>query len=223
MSSTPGPARVDVRATRPEDCARINEITRRVYGTNWPAGTLEGHQKIFPEGQLVAVERDTGRIVGFAASLIIQWDEYEVDDAWRDFTDAGHFTNHDPVNGHTLYGAEVMVDPDARRLGIGSALYGARRELVRRLGLWRIRAHSRLAGYHRVAERMSARDYVRAILRGELTDPTLSFQLRWGFEVLAVVSGYLRTDPESLGYAALIEWVNEQAVPPGTTAHRRFE
>ena len=49
-------------------------------------------------------------------------------------------------------------------------------------------------------------------MRGEIGDPTLSFQLRQGFHVLAVVQGYLRNDPESLGYAAVIEWINEAVV-----------
>ncbi|MFZ0429349.1 MAG: carbon-nitrogen hydrolase, partial [Acidobacteriota bacterium] len=39
-------------------------------------------------------------------------------------------------------------------------------------------------------------------------DPTLTFQLRHGFRVLGVVSDYLKNDPESLGHAALIEWLN---------------
>jgi hypothetical protein len=47
-------------------------------------------------------------------------------------------------------------------------------------------------------------------VQGELSDPTLSFQLRRGFRVLATVSGYLRHDPESLGYAAVIEWLNPE-------------
>jgi hypothetical protein len=42
-----------------------------------------------------------------------------------------------------------------------------------------------------------------------LGDPTLSFQLRRGFDVIAVVSNYLRHDPESLGYAAIIERLNK--------------
>ena len=50
--------------------------------------------------------------------------------------------------------------------------------------------------------------YVRKVVRGELGDPTLSFQLRHGFTVIAVVGGYLRNDPESLGHAAIIEWLN---------------
>ena len=49
---------------------------------------------------------------------------------------------------------------------------------------------------------------------GTLADPTLSFQLSQGFEVLAVVSGYLLHDPESLGYAAVIEWLNPNVATP---------
>ena len=49
---------------------------------------------------------------------------------------------------------------------------------------------------------------------GQLADPTLSFQLKRGFRVLAVVAGYLRHDPESLGYAAVIELVNAAVARP---------
>ncbi len=110
--------------------------------------------------------------------------------------------------GRTLYGAEVMVHPEIRGSGIGGKLYDARRALAERLGLLRIRAGARLRGYHRYAERMDAREYVRRVVRGSYRDPTLSFQIHRGFHVLAVVSGYLRHDPESLGWAAVIEWLN---------------
>jgi hypothetical protein len=103
-----------------------------------------------------------------------------------------------------------MVAPALQGPGIGTRLYEARRALVRRLGLRRIRAGARLRGYHRVADRMTPEEYVRAVERGELYDPTLSFQLKRGFRVLAVVGGYLRHDPESLGYAAVIEWLNPE-------------
>ncbi|HEX9636855.1 MAG TPA: GNAT family N-acetyltransferase, partial [Acidobacteriota bacterium] len=140
--------------------------------------------------------------------------------SWLDFTNYGMFTNHDPENGRTLYGAEVMVDPAAQRRGVGSKLYQARRALVQRLGLRRIRAAARLRGYHRHAKRLSAEEYVRKIVRGELRDPTLSFQIKHGFEVIAVVEGYLRHDPESLGYAAVIEWLNPEVAKPEDSAGR---
>lgn len=203
-------APVVVRNTRPEDFAGVIEMTREVYPDSraWSERQLESHRRLFPAGQFVAVEEGTDLIVGMAASLILSWDDYEIHTNWRELTDAGMFTNHDPEHGRTLYGAEVMVRPSHQGLGIGKKIYAARRDLVRELGLLRIRAGARLRGYHRYAERMSAEEYVRRVVRGDLGDPTLSFQLKEGFEVIAVVPDYLRNDPASLGYAAVIEWLN---------------
>jgi GNAT superfamily N-acetyltransferase len=205
-----------VRMTRPENFPGIVELCREVYPGSpaWNAEQLASHLRVFPEGQFVAFEMGSGRVVGMAASLIVLWDDYEMDMTWRDFTDHGMFTNHDPEYGRTLYGAEVMVHPSLQGKGIGRKLYTARRKLVERLGLLRIRAGARLRGYHRYAEKMSPQDYVRRVVKGELRDPTLSFQLRHGFRVLTVVEDYLRHDPESLGYAAVIEWLNEKVAKP---------
>lgn len=204
--------RLRVRQTGPGDIPGIVALSARIYGpmAAWQPQMLASHLEVFPEGQFVAVVSDpaTGeRVVGMAASLVILWDDYDLTDTWRDFTDAGMFTNHDPA-GRTLYGAEVMSDPERRGQGVGSALYTARRRLVERLGLLRIRAGARLRGYHRVADRMSAEAYVVEVVRRRRRDPTLSFQLHRGFAVIGVVGGYLRRDPESLGWAAVIEWLN---------------
>lgn len=201
---------VSVRNTRPEDFPAIERISRLVYPNDfpWSAEYLSRHREIFPEGQLVAVDRSSGEVVGMAASLIVTWDDYEHLDTYNDFTSEGWFTNHDPT-GRTLYGAEVMVDPDRRGEGIGSKLYDARKALAKRLGLLRIRAGARLAGYSQHAHELSAEDYVRAVIAGDLYDSTLSFQLRRGFRVLSVVPDYFARDPRSRGYAAIIEWLNE--------------
>jgi len=203
-----GSAEVIVRNTKPEDFPAITEVCREVYpGTPpWGEEQLASHLRVFSEGQLVA--ELGGRVVGMAASLIVRWDDYELQDNWRDMTDHGMFTNHDP-EGRTLYGAEVMVRPSVQGRGVGKALYQARRELVERLELLRIRAGARLRDYHKHAQKMTAREYVKKVVRGELADSTLTFQLRQGFHVLAVAGGYLLHDPESLGYAAVIEWLNE--------------
>ena len=204
------------------DFTHIQELTRKVYPESapWKEEQLASQLQVFPAGQLTAVESDTQHVVGLALSLIIRWDDYEPTASWLDFTNYGMFTTHDPENGRTLYGAEVMVDPAAQRRGVGSKLYQARRALVQRLGLRRIRAAARLRGYHRHAKRLSAEEYVRKIVRGELRDPTLSFQIKHGFEVIAVVEGYLRHDPESLGYAAVIEWLNPEVAKPEDSAGR---
>ena len=53
-------------------------------------------------------------VVGMAASLIVLWDDYEIRDNWRDFTDGGMFTDHDPQHGRTLYGAVTRPVPRPR-------------------------------------------------------------------------------------------------------------
>lgn len=216
-----------MRNTRPEDFAGIVEMSRAVYPGSppWTERQLASHREHFPEGQHVAVEEPPGRVAGMAASLIILWDDYEPRASWRDFTDGGMFTNHDPDEGHTLYGAEVMVNPSLQGRGIGKALYAARRELVRRLGLLRIRAGARLRGYHHYAHAMTAEEYVRRVVHGELGDPTLSFQLKEGFRVFGVVQHYLGHDPASQGCAALIEWLNPDLARPEDTSGRdaRFD
>lgn len=200
---------VKVRPMEPRDFPGIIELCERTYpgSAPWTEAQLSRHLELFAEGQLVAVDRGQ-EVVGYAASLIVFWEDHSMDVTWRDITDYGRFSTHDPAMGRTLYGAEVMVHPEIRGSGIGGKLYDARRALAERLGLLRIRAGARLRGYHKMADRMSAEEYVRGVVHHAYRDPTLSFQLNRGFHVLAVVEGYLRNDPESLGWAAVIEWLN---------------
>jgi len=212
---------VTVRQTTAKDFAGIAGLCGAIYpgSPSWTPAQLASHLEVFPEGQLVA-ELD-GRIVGMAASLIVLWDDYPMDTSWRDFTANGTFRNHDPDRGRTLYGAEVMVRPAFQGKGIGKLLYQERRAIVERRGLLRIRAGARLAGYHRYVDRMTAEQYTRRVVIHELSDPTLSFQLSQGFEVIGVAANYLRSDPESLGYAAVIEWLNPAVATPEDFAARQ--
>jgi GNAT superfamily N-acetyltransferase len=216
-----------VRNTTPADFEGIQDMSREVYTASppWSDAQLSSHLTVFPEGQFVAVDAESGHVVGTAASLIVLWDDYDLATGWHDFTDSGMFTNHDPERGRTLYGAEIMVRPGLQGRGIGKKLYQARRRLVETRGLLRIRAGARLRGYHRYAGEMSAEDYVVRVVNGTIGDPTLSFQLRQGFRVLAVVPAYLRRDPESLGFAAVIEWINAAVAKPDDYGHGdpRFE
>lgn len=210
---------IRVRPTRPEDFPSIHRISRAIYPDSpaWSDAQLTSHLAMFPEGQLVA--EDAGEVVGMAASLVVLWDDYSYDTSWREFTDNGMFTNHDPVHGRTLYGAEIMVDPARQGQGIGKALYQGRRDICRRLRLLRIRAGARLAGYHRYQDHMTPEEYTERVVRGTLSDPTLTFQLKRGFKVLAVARDYLRHDPESFGHAAVIEWINPEVATPADYGH----
>jgi hypothetical protein len=107
-----------------------------------------------------------------------------------------------------------MVDPASQGRGVGKAIYTARWNLVLSLSLLRVRAGARLAGYHHVAHRLTPRRYVLDVIAGRLTDPTLSFQLKRGFRVIAVAENYLRHDPKSHGHAAVIERINHTVAKP---------
>ena len=211
-----GDADVVVRNTTPGDFEAIAALSAAVYTASqpWSVAQLASHHEVFPEGQFVAIERASGRLLGMAASLLLAWDDYAPDASWKEFTSRGTFKNHDPERGRTLYGAELMTAPWARGLGVGSALYDARRALARGLSLLRIRAGSRLRGYGAVAAIVSPIQYVIDVVRGLRIDPTLSFQLHRGFRVIDVVGGYLNHDPESLGFAATIEWLNPEMATP---------
>ncbi|MDH4036864.1 MAG: GNAT family N-acetyltransferase [Candidatus Krumholzibacteria bacterium] len=201
-----------VRGLQPADFAAVQRLSLKIYpdAPPWDDTQLFSHLRVFAEGQFVAQRDADGRIVGYAASLIVFWDDYEPTDTWRDFTDHGMFTNHDPENGRTLYAADVMVDPDCQGQGVGKLIYQAREKLLRDRRLLRIRAGARLQGYHRYHQEMAVEEYVRRVVDGELSDATLSFQLKRGFKVLGVVHGYMRHDPLSMGYAAVIEYLNDE-------------
>ncbi len=213
---------VVVRNTEPRDFAGITELCSRIYPDTapWNAEQLSSHLQVFPEGQFVAVHGAEEQVVGMSASLIVDWEDYKTLDDWEQFTADGMFTNHDPKRGRTLYGAEVIVDPTLQHHGIGDKIYSARRALTESHKLLRIRAGSRLRGYCRCAARLKPDDYVVGVVEGHEYDPTLSFQLKEGFHVVAVVPHYLSDDPESLGYAAVIEWLNPQLIREEHIANR---
>jgi ribosomal protein S18 acetylase RimI-like enzyme len=221
MDSAPHQA-VIVRNTQPGDFAAITELCSRIYPDTapWNGEQLASHLSVFPEGQFVAVHGPQENVVGMSASLIVDWEDYRTLDDWERFTADGMFTNHDPHRGRTLYGAEVIVDPALQHHGIGDKIYSARRALTESHKLLRIRAGSRLRGYGHCAARLKPQDYVVAVVEGQEYDPTLSFQLKEGFHVVAVVPHYLTDDPESLGYAAVIEWLNPELIRNEHIANR---
>jgi GNAT superfamily N-acetyltransferase len=174
------------------------------YGMIWPSSFLQSHMNIFPEGQLCAEVE--GKIVGSASSLIVSLRSDHADHTWDDITGHGLFTNHD-ANGDSLYGADISIHPEFRNKAIGTMLYNVRKAMTIRLKLRRMIAGGRLYNYHRYAGIMSAQEYAEKVVKGELSDPVLSFQIKNGFRFIKVLSDYLY-DKRSLNYASFIEWLN---------------
>jgi predicted amidohydrolase/ribosomal protein S18 acetylase RimI-like enzyme len=201
--------KAEIRPMLPTDIQAVVDLQVRVFPEmpKWTEGELGQHLSVFPEGQLVAVDGQRN-IIGSASSLIIDWDDYADSAKWPTITGYGTFSTHNPL-GKTLYGADMCVDPSARRRGVGSLLYEARKAMVRQRGLKRLLTGGRIPGYAEVARSMTPQEYVAEVVRGKKKDPTLSFQLANGLIVLDVVPEYL-DDPESRGYATLLEWLNPE-------------
>ncbi|MEX0773985.1 MAG: carbon-nitrogen hydrolase family protein [Balneolales bacterium] len=161
--------------------------------------------KQFKEGQIGVFYGD--ELIGSASSLILDLDEYSKNHTWNEIADEGYIKNHDG-EGDTLYGIEVMVDPEYREMKIGRRIYDARKELCVRLNLKRILVGGRVPNYHKYQNDMSVHEYVRSVASKKIYDPVLTFQLQNGLIVKRIISNYLDEDHESCGYATLMEWVN---------------
>ena len=207
----PRPTGVKVRNTIKNDIPQIIDLDKQSfpflakYGNIWKAEELESHLSIFPEGQFVAVEPD-GTIVGSASTLIVSLDPEYKEHTWLGITANGMFTNHS-YDGDSLYGADISSHPKHRHEGIGSILYDARKELAVKMNLRRMIAGGRLFNYCDYADKMSALEYAEKVIRGELRDPVLSFELVNGFKFIKILPNYL-DDVRSLNYASFIEWLN---------------
>ena len=166
---------------------------------------FEDHIDLFQQGQLCA--ELNGRIVGSASSLIVSLIPDYPDHSWYDI--AGNrriFTSHDP-KGDSLYGDDICTHPDFRRLGIATMLFNARKELAMKLNLKRVIAGGRLYNYCEYAHILSPDEYVNKVVKAEIKDPVLSFDLKNGFKYIKILPEYIY-DSRSLNYAAFIEWLN---------------
>lgn len=122
--------KIELRNIEFEDIDEILKLQQICFPNNmepWERDQLESHLRIFPEGQFCVTYE--GKIVGSCSSLMLNFDEYDDKHTWDEITDKGYITNHDP-EGFNLYGIEVMVHPEYRRMKIGARLYEARKELA---------------------------------------------------------------------------------------------
>ncbi|WP_166246181.1 GNAT family N-acetyltransferase [Paenibacillus turpanensis] len=170
----------------------------------WNKEQLHSHVTRFPEGAL-CIEAG-GRLAGSMTGLRMHFDPAQPGHSWAEATDNGYIRNHDP-QGETLYIVDISVSPAFRGYGLGRWLMHAMYETVVQLGMERLLGGGRMSGYHREAERLTAQQYLDTVLRGELSDPVISFLLRCGRTPVMLVENYL-DDEESRNYGVLMEWKN---------------
>lgn len=203
-----------IASTAPEHAGELERLQDIVFPTlaieeRFRAPHYRKHLEIFPEGQFVAL--DDERVVGATTTLRLHFDFEHIEHTFADIIQGGWLTSHDPT-GDWLYGADIGVHPDYRGRGIARALYAARQELVRRLGLKGQVTVGMMRGYGAVRDRMTAEEYYRALQEGRIVDPTLSAQMHIGFEPRALLPNYLN-DPVCDKYGVLIVLEASREVP----------
>jgi GNAT superfamily N-acetyltransferase len=208
-----------VHRTGPEHVARLGELQRIVFPTLAPEQRFEArhylrHLELFPAGQFCVVDPSADRVVGMTSTVRASFDLVQPGHTFDDVIQGGWLTSHEPA-GAWLYGADIGTHPDYRGRGIARALYAVRHELVRTLGLEGQVTVGMPSGFGAVKHAISIEQYRDELVAGTRTDPTITAQQKIGFEVRAIMPGYL-DDPICDRYGIVLVLPREKEVrfPP---------
>jgi len=190
---------------------------RDAYGIPWNKDCddcfdyedFESHIAVFPEGQFVAQrisEPVAGNCVGMASTMRTSRPPSAPALPWREAIGDLKLAAHEP-SGDWLYGVEMAVHTNYQRGGIGFGLYRARFQFLRSLRLRGWYAVGMLMGYKNYASQMDVRSYGEKVIAGEIKDPTVSLQLKLGFQARGIVENYC-DEPAAGDAGVLIVWEN---------------
>jgi hypothetical protein len=104
------------------------------------------------------------------------------------------------------------VHPAYQGRGVGGKLIEARYDIIRDLNLRGMVAGSLIIDYYKVADEVSADQYVRDVIAGVRFDNNLTKQLKKGFQVHSLIPNYSNTY-ESMNWGVEIVWNNPDYTP----------
>lgn len=186
-----------VRNTLKEDAVQLEALQYLIFPNLAEDEILHApqyikHLEIFPEGQFVICDKEN--II--AATTTMRY-HFDINDqshhTFFEIMGGGWLTTHDP-DGEWLYGLDVGVHPFYRGKGLAKELYRARQYVCKQLGLKGQMTVGMLNGFYRQKDTMSIEMYFDKVRQGELFDPTVSVQLKVGFEITGLMTDYLN-DP----------------------------
>ena len=161
---------------------------------------------LFPEGAFMVLDGE--RVVAMASGVFVNYDITEPQHVMDEVVGPLGVEFHDP-DGEWYYGIDIAVDPEYRGRGIAKRLYELRKQVVIDHDKRGIIAGGVIPGYADHKDTMTAAEYVDAVVRGDLRDPTLSVQLSNGFEATGVIADYVH-DESTDNWASFIVWKNPQ-------------
>ena len=94
--------------------------------------------------------------------------------------------------------------PSYRGMGLARILYRARHEMAQMLGLKGQLTVGMMSGYGAVSNEMSGEAYYQELIAGKRKDPTLTKQMKIGFEPIALMPEHLN-DPVCGNFGVLIK------------------
>lgn len=170
----------------------------------WKIEHLEQHIRVFPEGQFVAVHE--GKVIGSCTSIIIPEETWSSHLSFDETVGSLFLSNHTP-DGNTLFGVDISVHPDYRKIGVGRSLYQARFSLTRTLKLKRYATSVRIPDFSSFHQQtgLDKDIYVKKVSSLEITDRTLTPFIKMGFKVDCIVENHM-DDPESGNAAVSLIW-----------------
>ncbi len=183
----------------------LEELQRIVFPTlldeeRFHAAQYLKHIEIFPEGQLMVLFQ--GKVIAATSTLRYNFDMNSPYHQFSDIMGGGWLTTHQP-NGAWLYGLDVSVHPAHRGKGLARLIYRTRHEIVTSLKLKGQVIVGMMSGYGKLKESLSAEEYFEKIKSKELFDPTVSVQMKMGFEPQLLIPNYL-SDPICDDYGILL-------------------
>lgn len=204
--------------TAREHCDGLAALQQAAFPTLSPdeyfsAAMYRAHVDVFPDGQFaaLALTPDGEQVVG-GTTTFRTTRSFDGDTPYYwDVIGHGFLTTHEP-RGDWLYGVDISIHPDYRRRGIGTQFYDARRALVRRLNLRGEIVAGLMPGYVHYRDAMTVEAYAARVTAGDLTDPTLTMQLRNGFTLRRLLYQYVH-DPRSNDVVTLLVRPNPEYTP----------
>ncbi len=195
-----------VQNTKPEHAEQLEALQRIVFPTLAEDELILAkhylkHLEIFPEGQFVITDKD--EVIGMTTTMRSTFDIANHQHTFKETFAGGWMTNHNP-NGDWLYGLDIGVHPIYRGLGLARLLYRARHQMAWQLGLKGQITVGMMSGYGAVSKQMTGQQYYNELIAGKRTDPTITPQMKVGFEPVALVPEYL-SDPVCGNYGVLIK------------------
>jgi len=195
-----------VKQTKAEHVLQLEELQKTVFPTLADDELIKAvhylkHIELFPEGQLVITDQD--KVIGMTTTMRTFFNFNNHHHTFKDIIAGGWLSNHNP-EGDWLYGLDMGILPAYRGRGLSRILYRARQDIARNLGLKGQLAVGMMSGYGTLSKEMSGETYFNQLINGQRKDPTLSPQMKIGFEPVALIHEHLN-DPVCGNFGVLIK------------------